>query len=179
MGQPQFMPSSFLKYAVDWHGDGRRDIWGDAPDALASIAHFLREEGWTPGQPWGFEVRLPAGFDVGAAGRAPFPAWAARGVARVDGGAMPEDGTGILYFPAGAPGPAFLVTTNFSVIKTYNSSDSYVLAVGTLADRMQAVPRSRPSGPRRRRSAGTTASHCRPAWPRSACRSTTARGASA
>ncbi len=140
MGQPQFMPSSFLKYAVDWHGDGRRDIWGDAPDALASIAHFLREEGWTPGQPWGFEVRLPAGFDVGAAGRAPFPAWAARGVARVDGGAMPEDGTGILYFPAGAPGPAFLVTTNFSVIKTYNSSDSYVLAVGTLADRMQGGP---------------------------------------
>ena len=140
MGQPQFMPSSFLKYAVDWRGDGRRDIWGDTPDALASIADFLHEQGWTQGLPWGFEVRLPPGFDIGAAARAPFPAWAARGVSRADGGALPEDGTGILYFPAGAPGPAFLVTTNFSVIKTYNSSDSYVLAVGTLADRMDGGP---------------------------------------
>ncbi len=140
MGQPQFMPSSFLKYAVDWHGDGRRDIWGDAPDALASIAAFLRGQGCTPGQPWGFEVRLPEGFDIGAEGRAPFPAWAARGVTRADGGAMPEDGTGILYFPAGAAGPAFLATANFTVIKTYNSSDSYVLAVGTLADRMAGGP---------------------------------------
>ncbi|WP_237478865.1 lytic murein transglycosylase [Lichenibacterium dinghuense] len=140
MGQPQFMPSSFLKYAVDWHGDGRRDIWGDAPDALASIADFLHEQGWTPGQPWGFEVRLPDDFDLGAASRAPFPAWAARGVVRADGDALPGDGTGILYFPAGSPGPAFLVTTNFSVIKTYNSSDSYVLAVGTLADRMAGGP---------------------------------------
>ena len=139
MGQPQFMPSSFERYAVDWQGDGRRDIWGDVPDALASIASFLRQQGWTPGLPWGFEVRLPPGLDLAAA-RAPFPAWAARGVARVDGAAMPEAGEGILYFPAGAPGPAFLVTTNFSAIKTYNASDSYVLAVGTLADRMQGGP---------------------------------------
>ena len=140
MGQPQFMPSSFLRYAVDWHGDGRRDIWADPPDALASMASYLHEEGWTPGLPWGFEVRLPPGFDIGETGRAPFPAWAQRGVARADGGALPEGGTGILYFPAGSPGPAFLVTTNFSVIKTYNSSDSYVLAVGTLADRMEGGP---------------------------------------
>ena len=136
MGQPQFMPSSFEKYAADGDGDGRRDIWGDAPDTLASIAGFLRGQGWTPGLPWGFAVTLPAGFDIGAAGRAPFPAWAGRGVVRADGAAMPAAGEGILYFPAGAPGPAFLVTTNFTVIKTYNSSDSYVLAVGTLADRM-------------------------------------------
>ena len=136
MGQPQFMPSSFERYAVDWHGDGRRDIWGDVPDALASIAHFLKEQGWTPDRPWGFEVRLPPGFDLAAAGRAPFPTWAERGVVRPDGAAMPEAGEGILYFPAGAAGPAFLATTDFSVIKTYNSSDSYVLAVGTLADRM-------------------------------------------
>ena len=136
MGQPQFMPSSFERYAVDGDGDGRRDIWGDAPDTLASIAGFLRGQGWTPGLPWGFAVTLPAGFDLRAAGRAPFPAWAERGVARADGAAMPAEGEGILYFPAGAPGPAFLVTTNFTVIKTYNSSDSYVLAVGTLADRM-------------------------------------------
>ena len=136
MGQPQFMPSSFETYAADGDGDGRRDIWGDAPDTLASIAGFLRGQGWTPGLPWGFAVTLPAGFDLGAAGRAPFPAWAGRGVVRADGAAMPAAGEGILYFPAGAPGPAFLVTTNFTVIKTYNSSDSYVLAVGTLADRM-------------------------------------------
>lgn len=136
MGQPQFMPSSFLRYAVDWHRDGRRDIWGDAPDALASIAAFLRGEGWTPGLPWGFEVRLPKNLDLGAAGRAPFPDWIARGVTRADGAELPRTGEGILYFPAGFAGPSFLVTTNFSVIKTYNSSDSYVLAVGTLADRM-------------------------------------------
>jgi lytic murein transglycosylase len=140
MGQPQFMPSSFLRYAVDWHGDGRRDIWTDVPDALASIAAFLRGQGWEPGLPWGHEVRLPKGLDLAAATRAPFPDWAARGVARADGGALPAAGTGILYFPAGAAGPAFLVTANFSVLKTYNSSDSYVLAVGTLADRMAGGP---------------------------------------
>ena len=136
MGQPQFMPSSYGKFAADGDGDGRRDIWTDVPDTLASIAGFLRGQGWTPGLPWGFPVTLPPGFDIGATGRAPFPAWAERGVARADGGALPPEGEGILYFPAGAPGPAFLVTTNFTVIKTYNSSDSYVLAVATLADRI-------------------------------------------
>ncbi len=147
MGQPQFMPSSFAKYAVDWQGDGRRDIWGDAPDALASIADFLKEQGWTTGQPWAVPVRLPEGFDLGAAGRASFPAWAARGVAGIDGSSLPEAGEGILYFPAGAPGPAYLATTNFTVIKTYNSSDSYVLAVGTLADRMRGRGPSRAAWP--------------------------------
>ena len=136
MGQPQFMPSSYGKFAADGDGDGRRDIWTDVPDTLASIAGFLRGQGWAPGLPWGFPVTLPPGFDIGATGRAPFPAWAERGVARADGGALPPEGEGILYFPAGAPGPAFLVTTNFTVIKTYNSSDSYVLAVATLADRI-------------------------------------------
>ncbi len=140
MGQPQFMPSSFEKYAVDGDGDGRRDIWGDVPDALASIASFLKQQGWTSGLPWGIPVTLPTGFYLGAAGRASFPTWAERGVVRDDGEALPESGEGILYFPAGAPGPAFLATTNFSVIKTYNSSDSYVLAVGTLADRMTGHP---------------------------------------
>ena len=136
MGQPQFMPSSYARFAADGDGDGRRDIWNDVPDTLASIAGFLSGQGWTPTLPWGFPVTLPPGFDIGAAGRAPFPAWAERGVARADGGALPPEGEGILYFPAGAMGPAFLVTTNFTVIKTYNSSDSYVLAVATLADRI-------------------------------------------
>ncbi len=140
MGQPQFMPSSFERFAVDGDGDGRRDIWGDVPDALASMANFLVQHGWRPGLPWGFEVRLPPGFDIGAAGRAPFAAWAARGVVRASGAAMPEDGEGVLYFPAGAAGPAFLATANFEVIKTYNFSDSYVLGVGTLAERIEGGP---------------------------------------
>ena len=105
MGQPQFMPSSFEKFAVDGDGDGRRDIWGDVPDALASIASFLSQQGWTPGLPWGLAVTLPKGFDLAAAGRAPFSNWAERGVVRTDGEALPESGEGILYFPAGCTGP--------------------------------------------------------------------------
>ena len=104
MGQPQFMPSSFAKYAVDGDGDGRRDIWTDVPDALASIANFLKQQGWQAGQPWGFEVRLPPGFDVGQS-HGSFADWAARGLARPDGGAFPAQGDATLFFPAGAAGP--------------------------------------------------------------------------
>ncbi len=136
MGQPQFMPSSFERYAVDGDGDGRRDIWASVPDALASIANFIRSQGWQPDRPWGFEVRLPAGLDPGAS-RASFADWRARGVTRADGAPMPTGGEGILFFPAGATGPALLVTPNFEVLKTYNFSDAYVLSVGQLADRMQ------------------------------------------
>ena len=136
MGQPQFMPSSFAKYAVDGDGDGRRDIWTDVPDALASIANFLKQQGWQAGQPWGFEVRLPPGFDVGQS-HGSFADWAARGLARPDGGAFPAQGDATLFFPAGAAGPAFLVTDNYPVIKTYNFSDAYVLSVATLADRIE------------------------------------------
>lgn len=145
MGQPQFMPSSFAAYAVDGDGDGRRDIWTDVPDALASIANFIKQKGWQAGRPWGFEVRLPVGFDP-ARSRAGFADWAARGVVRTDGGALPAEGDAVLFFPAGAEGPAFLVTSNYEVIKSYNFSDAYVLAVATLADRLDgrspfAVPR--------------------------------------
>lgn len=139
MGQPQFMPSSFAAYAVDGDGDGRRDIWTDVPDALASIANFLQARGWQAGQPWGFEVRLPPGLDP-ARSRAGFADWAARGVARADGGALPTDGEGILLYPAGRDGPAFLVTPNYEVIKSYNFSDAYVLAVASLADRLAGGP---------------------------------------
>ena len=104
MGQPQFMPSSFAKYAVDGDGDGRRDIWTDVPDALASIANFLKQQGWQAGQPWGFEVRLPPGFDVGQS-HGSFADWAARGLARPDGGAFPAQGDATLFFPAGARRP--------------------------------------------------------------------------
>jgi membrane-bound lytic murein transglycosylase B len=135
MGQTQFMPSSFLAYAADGDGDGKRDIWTSAPDALASIANFLKEHGWKPGLPWGFEVALPEGFDY-AVHRRGFAEWTAAGVKRVDGAEMPRAGEGLLFLPAGARGPAFLLSENFFVIKAYNTSDSYALAVGHLGDRI-------------------------------------------
>jgi lytic murein transglycosylase len=135
MGQPQFMPSSFYKFAVDFTGDGRRDIWTSVPDVLASIANYLARNGWQRGIAWGYEVVLPPGFDY-RRGRGSFAEWARLGVRRADGGALPRDGDGFLLFPSGAAGPAFLVTANFNVIKLYNNSDVYALAVGHLADRM-------------------------------------------
>jgi lytic murein transglycosylase len=135
MGQPQFMPSSFYQYAVDFTGDGRRDIWTSVPDVLASIANYLARSGWQRGLPWGFEVALPRGFDY-RRGRASFAEWARLGLTRRDGGALPGAGEGFLLFPSGAAGPAFLVTANFNVVKLYNNSDVYALAVGHLGDRM-------------------------------------------
>jgi lytic murein transglycosylase len=134
MGQPQFMPSSFYKYAVDFTHDGRRDIWTSVPDVLASIANYLAGSGWQRGLPWGWEVVLPGDFDYRRS-RGPFIEWARRGVRRADGGALPGAGDGFLLFPSGAAGPAFLVTANFNVIKAYNNSDVYALGVGHLADR--------------------------------------------
>jgi membrane-bound lytic murein transglycosylase B len=140
MGQPQFLPSSFLAYAVDFDGDGYADIWGSVPDVLASIANYLSKFGWQSGVPWGFEVILPRGFDYPIAGRASFAAWTKRGLVRADGGALPERGEAILFFPSGAAGPAFLVTDNFVVLKRFNNSDVYALAVGELADRLRRQP---------------------------------------
>ncbi len=137
MGLPQFMPSSFEKFAVDWDGDGRRDIWASVPDALASIANFIRSQGWRPQRPWGFEVSVPAGFDYRIS-RASYKDWASLGVTRADRAPMPLSGAAILFFPAGARGPGFLVTENYEVLKTYNFSDTYVLSVAQLADRMEA-----------------------------------------
>ena len=139
MGQPQFMPSSYAAFAADGDGDGRRDIWGDVPDVLASVGAFLRAKGWVAGRPWGMPVTLPRGFDP-SQGRAGFATWRARGVVRTDGAPLPESGEGILFFPAGADGPAFLVTENYEVLKSYNFSDAYVLAVADLADRMAGNP---------------------------------------
>jgi lytic murein transglycosylase len=135
MGQPQFLPSSYLADAVDFDGDGRPDIWTSVPDVLASIANYLHRAGWQHGMPWGFEVTVPRGFDYQTS-RGTFRQWAQRGVARADGGALPGAGDAILFFPSGAGGPAFLVTQNFVVIKSYNNSDAYALAVSKLADRM-------------------------------------------
>jgi membrane-bound lytic murein transglycosylase B len=136
MGQTQFMPTNFMEYAVDFSGDGRKDIWNNVPDVLASTANYFKKEGWTPGLPWGFEVSVPKGFDYKLS-RGTFAQWKERGIKRTDGGDFPASGDGILFFPTGAGGPAFLITQNFNVIKTYNNSDVYALAIGILADRMQ------------------------------------------
>ena len=108
------------------------------PDVLASIANYLRKSGWRPGVAWGFEVVVPRGFDYGAS-RGTFRQWAERGLRRSDGAALPRTGEGILFFPSGASGPAFLITDNFIVIKAFNNSDAYALAVGELADRLRGL----------------------------------------
>ena len=138
MGQTQFMPSSFLTYAVDFDGDGRADIWTSVPDVFASIANYLQKSGWQPGLPWGFEVVVPHGFDYRAS-RGTFRDWTDRGLKRADGGRFPDAGEAILFFPSGATGPAFLVTANFIVIKRFNNSDAYALAVADLADRLRGL----------------------------------------
>ena len=138
MGQPQFLPSSYLKYAVAFDGRSRPDIWTKVPDVLASIANYLRKFGWRPGVPWGFEVVIPHGFDYRAS-RGSFHRWAELGLRRSHGAALPSSGDGILFFPSGAPAPAFLVTQNFVVIKSFNNSDAYALAAGELADRLRGL----------------------------------------
>jgi membrane-bound lytic murein transglycosylase B len=135
MGQTQFMPTNFMEYAVDFSGDGRKDIWNNVPDVLASTANYFKKEGWTPGMPWGFEVSVPQGFDYRQS-RGTFAEWNERGVRRTDGGAYPASGNAILFFPTGSAGPAFLITENFNAIKRYNNSDVYALAIGILSDRM-------------------------------------------
>jgi membrane-bound lytic murein transglycosylase B len=138
MGQPQFLPSSYLAYAADFDGDGRADIWTSVPDVLASIANYLHKFGWQPGVPWGFEAVAPKGFDYRTS-RGTLQEWANRGFKRADGLAFPRAGDAILFFPSGAAGPAFLVTGNFIVTKQYNNSDAYALAVGKLSDRIHGL----------------------------------------
>jgi lytic murein transglycosylase len=138
MGQAQFLPSSYLAYAVDFDGDGYADIWRSVPDTLASIANYLQKFGWQPGLPWGFEVTVPQRFDYGAS-RGTFSEWAQRGLSRADGGSLPDSGSAILFFPSGAGGPAFLVTANFVVLKRYNNSDAYALAVAELSGRLRGL----------------------------------------
>jgi lytic murein transglycosylase len=136
-GQTQFMPSTFLRLAVDLDGDGHRDIVDSASDALGSTANYLHKSGWRTGVPWGFEVKIPAGYSgpSGRRAKAAMASWAARGVTRVDGRPLGEGEAGLLA-PAGLNGPTFLVTSNFEAIYSYNASESYALAIATLADRM-------------------------------------------
>jgi membrane-bound lytic murein transglycosylase B len=141
-GQPQFLPSAYLKFAVSASGDGPADIWGSSADAAASIGNFLSKSGWVAGLPWGVEVDVPPEFDY-ADFDLDFAQWRSLGFARADGAALPAQGPASLFAPTGAKGPAFLISDNFEVIRQYNISDSYALAVGVLADRIagRAVPR--------------------------------------
>ena len=139
MGQTQFLPSTFLRHAVDFDGDGHRDIWGSEADALASIAGYLQTLGWNPALSWGYTVILPPGFDL-TRYRGDLADFAGRGVRRTDGGALPGPGQASLFLPGGASGPVFLITDNFEVVRAYNTSDSYALAVGHLADRLAGGP---------------------------------------
>jgi lytic murein transglycosylase len=136
-GQTQFMPSTFLRLAVDLDGDGRRDIVDSAADALGSTANYLHKSGWKPGVPWGFEVKLPPNYSgpSGRRNKAAMSTWAERGLTRVDGRPLGEGEAGLMA-PAGFNGPAFLVTSNFDAIYSYNPSESYALGVAYLADRL-------------------------------------------
>ena len=141
MGQPQFMPSSYLDYAVSFDGSPRRDIWDNRNDALASIANYLSRSGWQPGEPWGALVRVPTGFNVDRDSRNdrhPLATWTQIGVTRPDGAALsPPDLAGAVVMPDGAGGEAYMTYANFAVIRLYNRSDLYALSVGTLADRLR------------------------------------------
>lgn len=143
MGHTQFIPTSYQAFAVDFTGDGKRDIWSDDPtDALASAAAYLAKNGWTRGQPWGVEVRLPEGFS-GPFGRGTTrsPAqWAAQGVRDMNGRTVPDYGAASIIIPAGRSGPAFMTFRNFTVITRYNNSESYVIGIGHLADRINGGP---------------------------------------
>jgi lytic murein transglycosylase len=144
MGYTQFLPSDFEKYAVDFDGDGRRDIWNSVPDALASAGNSLHSQGWDGKQTWAYEVALPKAFDCTEQGpdkARPIAEWVKLGVARVKDRPFPEDklqDAAFLVLPAGLKGPAFLATNNFSVLKLYNNSDVYALFVGHVADMIAA-----------------------------------------
>lgn len=140
MGHTQFIPTSYLDYAVDFRGDGKRDIWSDDPtDALASTAAYLKRFGWTKGQPWGVEVQLPRGFNYSLTGervkKSPNE-WAAMGVRDTSGQIVPNHGRASILLPAGAQGAAFMIFDNFHVIERYNTADAYVIGVGHLSDRI-------------------------------------------
>jgi lytic murein transglycosylase len=140
-GHTQFMPSTFERLAVDFDGDGKADLMDSTVDALASTANFLQKAGWQSGQPWGYEVRLPTGFNISAEGRRtkrPISEWRARGVRQLDGSPLSDAaGPAGLMTPAGATGPAFLVFRNFDAIYSYNAAESYGLAIAHLADRLR------------------------------------------
>jgi membrane-bound lytic murein transglycosylase B len=138
MGQPQFMPTSYLRYAVDFEGNGRRDIWSSKPDVLGSIANYLAGSGWRSGQTWGQAVTTPSTVDAqGRDAKRPVSEWARVGVRPISGrwAAQPEAPAGLVA-PDGAGGETFLVFNNFAAIRRYNPSDYYAIAVGLIGDQV-------------------------------------------
>lgn len=140
-GSTQFMPTAFKRYAVDFDGDGRRDVIGSVPDVVASTANHLQKAGWVAGQTWGYEVVLPQGFNfmvADASRRLTMNEWARLGVTRAGGAPFPRSGDkAYLFVPAGARGPSFLMLDNFRAIMKYNPAEAYALAIGHLADRLR------------------------------------------
>ena len=140
-GPTQFMPTSFKRHAVDFDGDGRRDVVNSVPDVIASTANNLKKDGWVAGQSWGYEVVVPNGFDYRLADRShqlSVSQWEHLGIQRVEGKPFPRSSDrGYLLVPAGARGPGFLMLTNFRVIMKYNPAEAYALAIGHLADRLR------------------------------------------
>ena len=143
MGHMQFLPSTFTGHAVDYTGDGRKDIWDSLPDAFSSAANFLSNMGWQPGEIWGREVRLPEDFDLMLAmmnRKKTLEEWSSLGVRRTDGAALPQaDMEGSIVLPQGYKGPAFLVYDNFRAIMRWNRSINYAISVGHLADRIAGL----------------------------------------
>ncbi len=140
MGHFQFLPSTFLNNALDYDKDGRKDIWNNTSDAFLSAAHFLKNSGWVPGVPWGYEVTMPKDFpweEAGADNRQPVSRWQGLGVRRADGGALTQqERRGAVLLPAGWQGPAFVVLDNFYTTLRWNNSHLYAISVGHLTDRI-------------------------------------------
>lgn len=155
MGHTQFMPTSYLRYAQDFNGDGKRDIWSEDPtDALASTAAYLAHFGWQRGAPWGVEIKLPPKFDYASADQnnlKPVSYWHERGVTTIDGKALPDFGDAAILVPAGAQGPVFVIFKNFKVIRRYNNATSYAMAVGHLGDKLDGAQDFVASWPRSER----------------------------
>ncbi|QGZ36163.1 lytic murein transglycosylase [Stappia indica] len=140
-GQTQFMPSTYRRLAVDFDRDGRKDLVNSVPDALASTANYLKNAGWVTGMPWGYEVKVPAGYrgPSGRKSKVSVSEWGKRGIRHLDGAELTGSARAGLLLPAGAEGPAFLVFSNFDAIYTYNVAESYALAISHLADRLRGA----------------------------------------
>jgi membrane-bound lytic murein transglycosylase B len=154
-GPTQFMPTSFKRFAVDFDGDGRRDVVDSVPDLIGSTANNLKLDGWATGQTWGYEVALPQGFDYLLADGAkamPVKEWEKLGVSRINGKGFPRPADrATLFLPAGVTGPAFLMLNNFRVLMKYNPAEAYALAIGHLADRLRGEPAFVTAWPRQER----------------------------
>jgi len=141
-GHTQFIPSTYLRLAVDGDGDGRRDLVDSIPDALHSTANFMAKAGWVTGATWGYEVRVPGGYSgpTGRNPKQPVSSWAGRGIVKFDGSSLSGSGNAGLLMPAGRNGPAFLVFKNYDAAYSYNGADSYALAISLLSDRIRGRP---------------------------------------